>query len=378
MFNSSVQAVNVFNNGIDAINDQIEVIKERVKSANIPALEADLAKLKATKNRYTEEMAAACKEYLEESDAKKQTEERRNNIREALEKHQKTIFPAFKNSINIYLPKFNAGFRLDNIEPENTRAGTACSYDVIIYNQPIAVDGSRSQPGQHAFKNTLSSGDRNTLALAFFFAMIEQDQNLKDLIVVIDDPMTSLDEHRTLTTAQEIRNLSKRVKQVIVLSHSKSFLCKIWKHLAPEHKSSMQVVRDGDESTFTEWNVNEDSITEFDRNHQLLREYSSNGGGSRPSAQAIRPTLEGYLRVACPEHFPAGAVLGKGIMETWSKHLSTPQEILSKTDLTELLNLTEYGSKFHHDTNLAWETEAINDGELLGFVKRTLEFIKRK
>lgn len=67
-----------------------------------------------------------------------------------------------------------------------------------------------------AFRNTLSSGDRNTLALAFFFASLDQDPQLAQKIAVIDDPMTSLG------SGDGPRNAAarSRVSQVIVLSHS--------------------------------------------------------------------------------------------------------------------------------------------------------------
>jgi len=86
----------------------------------------------------------------------------------------------------------------------------------VINNVQVALTADDGP----AFRNTLSSGDRNTLALAFFFASLDQDPQLAQKIVVIDDPMTSLDEHRALTTVQEMRRLVPRVSQVIVLSHS--------------------------------------------------------------------------------------------------------------------------------------------------------------
>ena len=79
-----------------------------------------------------------------------------------------------------------------------------------------------------SFRNTLSAGDRNTLALAFFFASLDQDPNLAQKIVAIDDPMTSLDEHRSLTTVQELRAMQDRVSQLLGFSHSKPFLCALW------------------------------------------------------------------------------------------------------------------------------------------------------
>jgi len=39
---------------------------------------------------------------------------------------------------------------------------------------------------------------------------------------LIDDPISNLDEHRALTTVQEIRRLAERAAQVIVLSHNKA------------------------------------------------------------------------------------------------------------------------------------------------------------
>jgi hypothetical protein len=57
--------------------------------------------------------------------------------------------------------------------------------------------------------------------------------------------------------------------------------------------------------------------------------------------------------------------------------VGTPQEILDQADTQELREIVEYANRFHHDTNQAWETEHINDAELLGFVRRTLNFVKR-
>lgn len=106
----------------------------------------------------------------------------------------------------------------------NTRGDSSCNYNVLINNIEVPITAEIGP----SFKNTLSTGDRNTLALAFFFTSLDQDQNLNNKIVVIDDPMTSLDEHRTLATIHEMNDLAKRVNQMIVMSHSKPFLCQLW------------------------------------------------------------------------------------------------------------------------------------------------------
>lgn len=131
--------------------------------------------------------------------------------------------PLRRKEKSVNLRRFNAGFRIGTVSAINTRSGSTCTYNVVINNQPIPVTSAAPPLGAPSFRNTLSSGDRNTLALAFFFALLDNDPSLASRIVVIDDPITSLDEHRSLTTVQEMRHLSQRTAQVIVLSHDKPF-----------------------------------------------------------------------------------------------------------------------------------------------------------
>ena len=213
--------------------------------------------------------------------------------------------------------------------------------------------------------------------MAFFLASIELDPNRANKVVVIDDPVSSLDEHRSLTTVQEVRRLFNQVSQVVVLSHSKPFLCRVWESSAPTIRTALQVVREGAASTIAAWDVNSDSITENDRRHQALREYLANGGqNEREIAVAIRPCLEAFFRVACSEHFPPGTLLGR-FRRVCNHRVATPQEILSQSDIDELRDIVDYANLFHHDTNPAWESEVINSTQLEGFVQRALDFAKR-
>lgn len=108
----------------------------------------------------------------------------------------------------------------------------------------------------------------------------------------------------------------------------------------------------------------------------MLREYLAPGTGNRRDvAEAIRPLLEAFLRVASPEYFKPETLLGQfcGLCQ---QRVGTPQEILEGSVIQELRDITEYANRFHHNTNANWQTAAINDGELTGFVRRTLDFTK--
>jgi len=375
-FEAHRSTIAAINRQLQDANHAIEVAKERVTTANSTVLADDLARLKAVKARHEPETVPLCDEYLRERAAKAATEQQRDQTRAALEQHRTTVFPGYQTAINLYLPRFNAGFRLDSVAYANTRGGPTCTYNVLINNTPVPVGGADPAPGQPSFRNTLSAGDRNTLALAFYFASLDQDAALADKVVVIDDPISSLDEHRALTTVQEIRRLAERAGQVIVLSHNKPFLCRLWEGADRTVRASLEVVRDGAGSTLRVWDVAQDSITEHDRRHARLREFlASSAGDMREVARSIRPHLEAFLRVACPEPFVPGTLLGP-FRNLCRQRQGTPQQILDQQAIQELDEIVEYANRFHHDTNPAWETEAINDGELRGFVERTLTFCR--
>lgn len=355
-------------------NEAIEVVKEQAAGADARTIEMNLARLRATKARHSPEIAPHCDEYLQEKAAKARTEEDRDQARAELDVYRTKVFPRYETSVNLYLQHFTAGFRLDSVRSTPTRGGPACNYNVLINNMPVAVAGGATPPGAPSFRNTLSSGDRNTLALAFFFASLDLDPGLGSKVVVIDDPISSLDDHRSLTTVQEVRRLAERAEQVIVLSHDKRFLCRIWSGADGTLRSALEIVRAGAGSAIREWNVAQDSVTEHDRRHARFCEFVDRGGGEvREIATAIRPHIEAFLRVACPKHFPPDTLLGP-FVRLCRQRIGQPDEILEEDRTGELEELKGYANRFHHDTNPAWETESINDTELQGFVQRTLDF----
>lgn len=356
-------------------NARLDIVKEQAAADDLSALTSDLAKLRAQKARYEPNVLPHCNNYLAEKAAKTATEALRAQARTALDQYRNQIFPDFEAAINDYLRRFGASFRLGEVQSVNTRSGSSASYVVVINNQNVDVTADTGP----SFRNTLSAGDRNTLALAFFFASLEQDPNLANKIVVIDDPMTSLDDHRTLRTREEIKALAARVHQVIVLSHSKPFLCSLWQQADRNTSIALRINRAAVGSEIAPWDVRNDSISEHDKRHELVRAYLqvADPTKEREVAQALRPILESFMRVAYPEHFPPGTLLGRFI-RICEPRVGMPNEILSMADVAELKLLLNYANRFHHDTNPAWQTAAINDAELSDFALRTLTFASRR
>ena len=356
-------------------NLRLEAVKEQAREANVASLERDVLNLRAVEARYDPSITPLCDAYLAEKSAKTATEQRRTNARAALDEHRHAAFPVYGIAINDFLQRFNASFRVGPVDPVNTRGGPAANYTLLIDGNPVPLSGNRGDP---SFRNTISAGDRNTLALAFFFASLQADPGRAQKIVVIDDPMTSLDEHRTLHTLQEMDRLARDVAGMIVLSHSKPFLLGVWDKIQQLPKAAIEVRRSGPGSTLARWDVTAAMVTEHDRRYASAAAYLENADPAteRRVAEALRPMLEAFCRVAYPANFPPGTLLGP-FHNVCVQRIGTPQEIMNVANARELRALLDYANRFHHDTNAAYATELINDAELADFTRRTLAFIRR-
>jgi len=83
-------------------------------------------------------------------------------------------------------------------------------------------------------RNTLSEGEKTALAFAYFMSKVTTEvTNKGQTIIVIDDPISSLDDNRLYSTAFLIYEEFKDYKQLFVLSHNMLFL----KYINPFFKS---------------------------------------------------------------------------------------------------------------------------------------------
>ena len=358
------------------VNPRLEVVKEETREANITTLASDLANLRAVGARYDPSVAPLCEAYLAEKAAKAATEQRRAAARSALDQHRQAAFPAYGVAINDFLQRFNASFRVGPVDAVNTRGGSAANYTLLIDGRSVPLAGNSGDP---SFRNTLSAGDRSTLALAFFFASLQNDPQRSQKVVVIDDPMTSLDEHRTLHTLQEIDRLARETAGMVVLSHSKPFLLGVWDKSQQLERAALEVRRAGAGSTLAAWDVNAAMVTEHDRRYAMATAYleTADPAVERQVAELLRPMLESFCRVAYPTDFPPGTMLGR-FHQQCVLRAGSPQEVMNEASARELRAILDYANRYHHDTNTAYATELINDAALADFTRRTLAFIRRQ
>jgi wobble nucleotide-excising tRNase len=134
----------------------------------------------------------------------------KDKLREELKK-----LKAESKSISTYLVKMGIDhFDIDINENEQ--------------DENIVIKYKNSTNDKNKLKNCLSDGEKTALAFAYFLSKFENEINtpakVKDSVVVIDDPISSLDDNRLYSTAHLIRRNFEEVNQLIVLSHNFLFL----------------------------------------------------------------------------------------------------------------------------------------------------------
>ena len=225
---SARAAIDTANAALGEYNRKVEDVKTTVDVGQLESLSQELKTLKARKHRFEADIIAKVVEVETKRQRKGDITKEKAKLRDELTAHGKTITESLGKTINAYLKRLNAGFRIDYKEPDYRGKEPAASYQILINEVPVSPRATGDTTGAPSFRNTLSAGDKSVLALALFLAQCNADPDFGDTIAVLDDPFTSLDNFRRQFTAIEIRRICERAKQTIVLSHDKNFLRLLW------------------------------------------------------------------------------------------------------------------------------------------------------
>lgn len=368
--------VSEYNAAIDAVNAMIAEKKAETQTGDLTTAKQQLATLMAIKVRHEAAGQQACQKYQAAVAAKQELEKEKEAAKAELDAYTEDIFERYETRLNQLLEMFGAGFRIADTRRRYFGGTPSSSYAIVINGVTVELGDTTTPPDRPSFKNTLSAGDKSTLALAFFLAQLEHDARLAQKIVVLDDPFTSQDRSRRTCTQQFICKLCDTARQVLVLSHEPSFLKLVWDSVSAERVKCLQMCRFGQNTTITEWDIEDQTRGDYFSNHAVLTTYYNHGTGElRHVARSIRPVMEGYLRFKLPGHFTENEWLGDFIRKIREADSSSPlngaKEILEKLEA-----VNEFAKRYHHNQNPGgFQTEPINDGELQTFVKRTLDLV---
>jgi hypothetical protein len=367
-------AVSKVNAALQIANTSITAKKREVEKCDLKAAEAELAHLLAITKRHEASIVEDCARHIALELKKVEIDEEKIAVRAKLESHSKSVVTPYENRINDYLDRFNAGFRI--AETKHTYPGgiATSSYQLVINNTGVELGDGRTPTGLPSFKNTLSAGDRMTLALAFFLSNLERDPLKAQKIVVFDDPFSSQDAFRRRQTIHEIRKVGQDCAQVIVLSHDAGFLKQLWEKVSPSDRVGLAIT-DGRALGVKIHPIDLEKAcqgrvaTEIDD----LQAYLATGAGKPLDLiKKMRVVLETYCRTTYPAYFASGDWLGDMVRKTREADETHPAKPL----YDELDQINDYSATYHHGEDAEdATTEEIDTNELTGFVRRTLRIV---
>jgi wobble nucleotide-excising tRNase len=366
-------ALEAYNVTVATANAVIDARKRQAQAADVRDVEAALAVLKAAKARYTQDAQALCDADTRLQAEKTALEGQKTTARQQLDAHTQQVVTQYGQRINWYLERINASFRIST--PTHTyRGGTpSTTYQIIINNSPVDLGDSGTPPDRPSFRNTLSAGDRTTLALAFFFAQLEQDPARAQMFVVFDDPFASMDGFRRSHTVSQIFRCGQNCQQVVVFSHDPAFLHLLWERVPPADRKSLTLARIGEENTtIAEWDIERAVQARYRTDCDALQRFFADGEGApRDVVQKIRPVLEAYCRNLYPAQFGDQVMMG-GIV-TAIRNAGAAHPFASVVDDFDEINI--YCRRYHHADNPNAANEHLDDAELKGYTQRTLRLV---
>jgi wobble nucleotide-excising tRNase len=367
-------AIDAYNSAVATANDCIAARKAETAAGNLAAAQVELARLQTVKRRHETAAAHACNECQRLGEEKTAIEGRKTVVRGDLEAHTQTVIGPYEGRINYFLNLFNGGFSIARTGHGYPGGVATSTYQLLINNTHVELGNPGTAVGNPSFKNTLSSGDRATLALAFFLAQLERETDLADRVVVFDDPFSSQDAFRRRQTIYEIMRAARSCRQIIVLSHDAQFLKQLWEKCPPDERASIQILlQPSAGSKFAAFDLDDAcrgrAAAELD---DLIAYRATGAGDPREMIKKLRVVLETHFRFTYQGAFLPNDNLGEILRKIRLGGAAHP----AHGDYETLERINDYTTDYHHGEDPRGAPEPLLDQtELLGFVTLTLQVV---
>jgi wobble nucleotide-excising tRNase len=380
LWNQVLLAVRSCNDSIKISTDRIIDFKSKLAGENIQEIQQKIEELKLVKIRQELIVCDLIQQWNSARVAKQLYEQQKVTARNELDSLMTETLQQYQTKINTLVNKFGALFEIYELSHDYRGTGLPRSnYGLKVKGRDVKLSADTAP----SFSTALSEGDKRTLAFAFFIARIEADANLNSKIIVVDDPVCSLDRNRRSHTKRILREIGMKSAQLIVLGHDSHFLRDLRDDLQDSRVNIstqlLKIIRvTNDFSDFSTFDIDRECASGYYRNHKILQDFvnGETGDDLYVVARSIRPLLEGYLHRRFPGHVQRNKLFGQIIGDAKAAQLPNPLVYL-KPLAAELYAINDYAGQFHHDTNAADDTTSINESELRSYAERALAVIYR-
>lgn len=344
--------------------------------SDVAAIRAALAKEQEINKRFAPEWKKWATDYPIVKQEFEELKTQKNAKQKELEDYGRTIFDTYQKRINELLVRLGTDFTLTGLTGKtDERANESYSdFGFLILQQTVPL--TARQDDAPCFKNTLSEGDKSTLAFAFFMAALEKMQGLDKQVIVLDDPLSSLDETRREATASLLLELSPKVNQLIVFTHKKDFVFMLCDKM-PDNKALQFRSDKKNGSQIVVFDVEEERKSDHARLIEGMERYLVEDFGPTPDAMQgnLRKIFETVLKT---KYYRALAA------EIKAKHgLATLLTTLFNANLLDaglkprLFDICSVANGSHHGEIVDAIPKKLTRDELLPLIREALDLIHK-
>jgi wobble nucleotide-excising tRNase len=367
----------------DAYNDAVSTFAtkakdyiEKLPKSDVDVLSRLLAKEREIEKRFKPEWKKWAADYPAVKEEVADLLTKKVAKQKELDKYTASIFGKYQKRINELLGTLGADFSITDLTGKtDERANESYSdfgFLILKKNVPLRV----RQDDTPCFKNTLSEGDKSTLAFAFFIASLEAMPNLSNQIVILDDPLSSLDETRREATARVLLSLSPKLNQLCVFTHKKDFLWMVYDKI--KDNIVLQVRFDQKNGSRIEpLDVNEDRKSPHAKNIDEMQRYIVDDFGPTPDAMQgnIRKVFEIVLKTKYYRALAADIKVNKGL----AKLLETlfGAKIIDAKLEPKLFDLCNVSNGPHHGEIVDAPAKNLTRDEVITLIKEALDLLEK-
>lgn len=380
-----------YNNKVNNFNNVIRTFLDGLAKDTNLAIQCKINEIEEAKLRFTPEIIKDLSDIKTLNSSKNKNTIKIKELRDKIAEEQEESIRTHKDSINEILQSFHSMIRIKELAKDNKGKGgsTRLKYVITFINSELSALDERHH--HHIFEHILSLGDRSALALSFFLSRFSKFNNDKS-IIVLDDPMSSLDRYRKDATIVQIAKLIENNYQTFVFSHDPFFLSDIYKYsilskktncfeievsykdldpLKPDstkYISSKMIDRD---------NYNSYVLHSYHKEYNKLYDFISNGSEADKVeiARSIRPILEAYLRFLYPKDFSNGMWLGEMISKIRQETNQSSIFYDKHGKFSTIEKINEFSKTYHHAESFDTKIQDLDFSTVQYYAKDTLRFI---
>ena len=369
-------AVDEYNSEVTVFTEKARLYVASLPKSDVALIRADLTKQQQIRKRFAPEWKRWAADYAAARSDAAALQTQKNAKQKELEDAGKTIFDTYQKRINELLETLGTDFEITGLTGKtDERANESYSdFGFLILKQTVPL--STRQDEAPCFKNTLSEGDKSTLAFAFFMAALEKQPCLDKQIVVFDDPLSSLDETRREATARLLLALSPTVRQLNVFTHKRDFLHMLCDKM-PDNKT-LQVRSDKKHgSQFAVLDMEEDRKSAHVRLIESMERYLGEDYG--PTAETMQGNLRKLFETVLKTKYYrvlASDIKSKNGLAT----LMTTLFAVGLVDATikpRLFDLCSVANGSHHGEIVDATPRKLTRDELLPLIREALDLVHK-